>query len=86
MGDRNDHPLRADCSTCRFAGRDGDLGEVEVCDNPDDPRVDDWLDGKVGPCPGWKPAWWTDPVQMAELDAAIAADDAAEGQPEVADG
>lgn len=60
----HDHPLRADCSTCRFAGNDGDFGHIKTCDAMPEQRDDDalfaeidrWVrGGEIGPCPGWQP-------------------------------
>lgn len=60
----HDHPLRADCSTCRFAGSDGEHGHIKTCDAMPEQRDDDtlfaeidlWLTcGEAGPCPGWQP-------------------------------
>lgn len=71
MTDINDHPVRAHCPTCRFAGSDGYLGEITTCDIEyiDDTADRDLLDqidlwvrkGEVGACPGWQPADWTNP-------------------------
>lgn len=78
MGERrglNDHPLRADCSTCRFAGTDGDMGQVLTCDaqaehdDDIDPVIHRWVTGgEVGPCPAWQPGPFCDQRSADDFD------------------
>lgn len=78
MGERrglNDHPLRAACNTCRFAGTDGDFGEVATCDAGDEDTddINDWAaGGYAGPCPAWRPGGYVDQRSLDDPEDRIA--------------
>jgi hypothetical protein len=81
--------MKCDCSTCEFAGHDGDYGTIPTCDAPSglsgavvhdatQAAIDRWVQGgEVGPCPHHKPAWWTDPEELAAFEASLLATDEA---------